>query len=147
MADLSGFATKKEADEGVVLPVKIKGKKLPLAIKLFGGDSDVVKEYERSKIRKLGLGKKGKNDLDEDDIDELLDSQDDAVLIRIGGVYSYDWDKEEIVKDDPVQLFGRIIQNDKVSYKFLIENIPALKDWILETSNERDNFLSAGKKN
>ncbi len=147
MADLSGFATKKEADEGVVLPVKIKGKKLPLAIKLFGGDSDVVKEYERSKIRKLGLGKKGKNDLDDDDIDELLDSQDDAVLIRIGSVYSYDWDKEEIVKDDPVELFGRVIENNKASYKFLIENIPALKEWILENSNERDNFLSVGKKN
>ena len=29
MADLSAFATKKEADEGVILPVKIKGKKLP----------------------------------------------------------------------------------------------------------------------
>ena len=147
MADLSGFATKKEADEGVILPVKIKGKKLPIAIKLFGGDSDVVKEYERSKIRKLGFGKKGKTELDDDAIDELLDSQDDAVLVRIGGVYSYDWEKEEIVKNDPIELFGRVIENDKASYKFLIENIPAIKDWVTENSNDRDNFLSKGKKN
>ena len=148
MADLSAFATKDNADEGVVIPVKINGTKLPIALKIFGSDSDVVKDYERAKIRKLGLGKGGKKDLDEDDIDELLENQDEAVIIRIGGLWSYDWKKEEVDESDPVKLGEKIILGcDKKSYKLLIEKLPALKDWIMEKSNDRANFLSAGKKN
>lgn len=147
MADLSVFATKKEADEGVILPVSIKGKKLPLAIKLFGGDSDVVKEFQRARLRKLELGKKGNDGLDADALDKFLDTQDDDIIIRIGGVYTYDWKEEKVIEKEPVELFGRVIENDRASYKFLITNIPALKDWISENSNERDNFLSTGKKN
>ncbi len=146
MADLSCFNTKDNADEGVIIPVKIDGQKLPLALRIYGSDSDVVRDYEKQKIRKLGLGKKGKKELDEDDIDELLENQDEAVIIRIGGIFDYDWKKKTVTEADTV-IDGKVLKNDKESYALLIEKIPALKDWVMKESNERGNFLSEGKKN
>lgn len=146
MADLSCFNTKDNADEGVIIPVKIDGQKLPLALKIYGSDSDVVRDYEKQKIRKLGLGKKGKKDLDEDDIEELLENQDEAVLVRIGGIYDYDWKKKSVTNEDTI-IDGKVLKNDKESYALLIDKIPALKDWVMKESNERGNFLSEGKKN
>lgn len=147
MADLSVFATKDNADEGVVIPVKIDGQKIPLALKIYGSDSDVVKNYERAKLRKLKIGKNGKTDIDEEVFEELLDSQDDAVLIRIGGLWSYDWKKDAVDESDPVKMGETVLGCDRKSYKLLIEKLPALKDWVMEKSNDRNNFLSAGKKN
>ena len=147
MADLSAFATKDNADEGVVIPVKIDGTKLPLALKIYGDDSDVVKDYERAKLRKLKIGRNGKTDIDEEVFEELLDSQDEAVLIRIGGLWSYDWKKEKVDESDPVILDGQTLGCDKKSYKLLIEKLPALKDWVTEKAKDRTNFLLAGKKN
>ena len=148
MADLSAFATKDNADEGVVIPVKIDGTKLPIALKIFGSDSDVVKDYERAKLRKIKIGKDGKTTIDEDVFEELLDSQDEAVLVRIGGIWSYDWKKECVDESDPVRLGEKVILGcDKKSYKLLIEKLPAIKDWVMEKSSDRTNFLSAGKKN
>jgi len=147
MADLSGFATKDNADEGVVLPVKIDGTKFPIALKIYGSDSDVVKDYERKQLRKIKLGKNGKTDIDEEVFEELLDSQDEAVILRIGGMWSYDWKKEAVDESDPVSFGETVLGCDKKSYRLLIEKIPAIKDWIMEKSNDRANFLSTGKKN
>lgn len=148
MADLSAFATKDNADEGVVIPVKIDGTKLPIALKIYGSDSDVVKDYERKQLRKIKLGKNGKTDIDEEVFEELLDSQDEAVIIRIGGLWSYDWKKEEVDESDPVKLGENVVLGcDKKSYKLLIEKLPAIKEWVMEKSNDRTNFLSEGKKN
>ncbi|SEP79970.1 hypothetical protein SAMN04487977_101462 [Treponema bryantii] len=145
MADLSAFATKDNADEGVVIPVKLEGRKLPIAVKVYGGDSDVVQEYENAKLRKFGFGKKDKDGLDDDDVTELLTSIEGA-LIRIGGVWTYDWDKKDVT-DEPIVLNGKTIGCDKKSYTYLLEKIPALKEWVIKTSNERSNFLSEGKEN
>jgi len=147
MADLSGFATKDNADEGVVIPVKIDGTKFPIALKIFGSDSDVVKDYERKQLRKIKLGKNGKTDIDEEVFEELLDSQDEAVILRIGGLWSYDWKKGEVDESDPVRLGETVLGCDKKSYRLLIEKLPAMKDWVMEKSSDRANFLSAGKKN
>lgn len=145
MADLSAFATKDNADEGVVFPVKIKGTKLPIAIKIFGSDSDVVRLYERKVMKSLNLfGNKNK---DEGDALEDYLSSDEGVLVRIGGLWSYDWDKQEVVENDPVKLFGKTLGCDKKSYEFLIDKIPAVKDFVTDKSNDRANFLSEGKKN
>lgn len=146
MADLSCFATKDNAEEGVVLPVKIDGIKFPMAIRIYGSDSDVVKEYERERIRKLAKKKSKNKDIDEDDIDEILEDKT-SVIIRIGGVYTYDWKKKKVVENEPIELFGKVIGNDEESYAYLLEKIPALEDWIVSNSNERGNFLSVGKKN
>lgn len=147
MADLSAFATKDNADEGVVIPVKIDGTKFPIALKIFGSDSDVVKDYERSILRKINLGKNGKTDINEEDYEELLDSQDEGVLIRIGGLWSYNWKENKVDESDPVTLGDKTLGCDKKSYRLLIEKLPALKDWVMEKSKDRANFLSAGKKN
>lgn len=147
MADLSAFATKDNADEGVVIPVKIDGTKFPIALKIFGSDSDVVKDYERKQLRKIKLGKNGKTDIDEEVFEELLDSQDEAVILRIGGLWSYDWKKEAVDESDPVRLGETVLGCDKKSYRLLIEKLPAIKDWVMEKSSDRANFLSAGKKN
>ena len=149
MADLSAFATKDSADEGVILPVRINGLKLPIAIKVYGSDSDVVKEFDRAKVRKLMKTAKKNNNkgFDDDEIDEMLDDQDEGVILRIGGVYAYDWKKKKVVEGEETKIDGRVIGNDHDSYEYLLEKIPALKEWIKENSDDRDNFLSAGKKN
>ena len=145
MADLSAFATKDNAEEGVVIPVKIDGMKLPIALRIYGSDSDVVRQYERERIRKLGIGKNGKNEIDEDEFEELLES-DEGIIVRIGGIYAYDWKKKTVI-DEPTVLYEKTLGCDKKSYEYLIENLPALKDWVMEHSNDRSNFLSEGKKN
>lgn len=146
MADLSGFATKEKADEGIVIPVKLGGIKIPLAIKIYGSDSDIVKEFERAKVRKLNFVRKGKNTLDAEDVEELLENQDEAIIIRIGGIWTYDWDEQKTT-DEPIELFGKTLGCDKKSYEYLVDKMPAIKDWVLEKSNDRNNFLSVGKKN
>ena len=144
MADLTSFATKDNADEGVIFPVKIDGMKLPIALKIYGSDSDVVKNYDRKRLRKIEYTKDGK--LEKEVMEELLDTQDDAIIIRIGGLWSYDWKKEAVDENDPVILNGQTLGCDKKSYKLLIENLPAIKDFVTEKSNDRANFLSEGKK-
>lgn len=141
MADLTSFATQDKANEGEWFPVKLYGKKVPLAVLIYGDDSDVVANYNREKLRKIKIGQDGKASLDDDELDELLDSADDNVVVRIGGVSSYDWKKKERT-DEPVVLFGKTLKNDVSSYRFLIEKIPAIKSFITEKSNERTNFLA-----
>lgn len=146
MADLSVFATKENSDNGVWFPYSYKGRKLPLAILIYGSDCDSVKEFERQRIRKIGLKTNGNANISEDTIDELLDSSDEGVLVRIGGISTYDWKKKENT-DEPIQWGDKVLKNDKKSYSILIENIPDVKDFVNEKSNERSNFLSNGKKN
>lgn len=145
MADLSCFATKKNADEGKWFPVKIDGTKVPMSICLYGSDSDVVQNYEKNRLREVGkLASKNKN-VDDEAFDELFDSQDEGTIIRIIAVSSYDWEKGKNV-DDPLMLNGSEIKNDRKSFAFLIENFPAIKDFITEKSNVRSNFLDQRKK-
>lgn len=140
MADLSAFATKDNADEGKLFPVKINGTKFPMAIKIFGSDSDIVKDYENKRLRKIGIGAVTGKNIDDETLEELMESADEGVIVRIGGVYTYDW-KKKITIDEPLTLGEKTITNDKKSYAFLLEKIPALKEFINEKSNERSNFL------
>ena len=139
MADLSNFSIKENVEEGVVFPVKIKGQKLPIALRIYGSDSDVVKNFERQRIRKLGI--KPNKDIDDEILDELIETQDETVYVRIGGIYEYDWKKKEVT-DGKTILCGKELKNDKESYALLIEAIPDIKDFVLEKSNERANFLA-----
>ena len=144
---LDSFATKQRATDGVIMPVRINGVKMPIAINILGSDSDVIQEYEKDKIRNLGLGKKGKKEIDEDDIDNLLDSKNKDALVRINGVFMYDWENKEVVEEGKLVLKGKEIKNDSASYKFLLSEIPSLIDWVIEQSNNRLNFLGDRKKN
>lgn len=138
--DLSSYATKKNADEGKWFPVKVDGVKVPLALLIYGSDSDTVQNYEKQRVRKIGLMATKKNDVDEDTVEELLESQDEGLVIRVGAVSTYDWSKGENT-NEPVELDGKTIGNDKKSIAFLLEHFPALKDFISEKSNKRINFL------
>lgn len=139
MADLSSFATKDKAEEGKWFPVKIVGVKYPMALKLYGDDSDVVQDFDRARVRKLGIGKT-KNEIDEDTIDELIDSQIESYIIRVADVSSYDWKKKCNTNED-LTIGDVVITKAHDSVAFLIEKIPALKDFITEKS-KRSNFLS-----
>lgn len=144
MADLSGFANKQKSDEGVIFPVSLNGVKLPIAIKVYGSNSDVVKQYKTERLRKIRLNQNG-IEID-DDIAELLDSNE-SVVIRMGGVYSYDWDKGEVIENEPITLNNRTIKCDKASYNYLLDQIEDLSDWVMKKSNSKTDFLASGTKN
>lgn len=135
--DLSGFATKKNADEGRWFPMKWKGTKYPISLLIYGDDSDVVSDYNSKKLRKM---KFENGSLDTESLEDLLDSKDEGIIVRIGDVSAYDWDKGEKTKEELV-LYGRKITSDKKDIAYLIEQIPDVKDFVKETSNERKNFL------
>lgn len=140
MADLSCFATKKNADEGKWFPVKIKGVKFPISLLIYGSDSDIVQDYEKQRLRKIGIGGIANKQIDEEALEELIESKDEGLIIRVGGISSYDWKKKENI-NEPITIGDREIRGDKGSIAFLIENIPDIKDFISEKSNTRSNFL------
>lgn len=138
MADLSKLVTQDNAEEGVWFPVKIKGTKFPIALKIYGSDSDVVKDFDRQRVRKLGIGKEN---VDDETLDELLDSVDEGYIIRVADISSYDWKKKCNVNED-VTIGDTVITKAHDSIAFLLEKIPSIKTFISEKSNDRANFLS-----
>jgi hypothetical protein len=85
-----------------------------------------------------------KSDIDDETIDTVLELNNEGVLIRIAGIRGLQFDKKhkEIIGHEPVILEGRELKDDKESYRFLIEKIPAIKEFVLKISGERTNFLS-----
>lgn len=140
MADLSSFATKDKSEEGKWFPVKIDGTKYPIALLIYGDDSDIVQDFDRERVRKLGKSGIGNGkEIDDEVIDELYESKDEGVLIRIGGISSYDWKKKTNI-DEQITIGEVVIGNDKKSFAYLIDKIPAIKDFVTEKS-KRSNFL------
>lgn len=135
MANLDCLVTKTNADEGLWFRVVLYGKEQPFSVKILGADSDVVITHAKEKLRKLR--NKSKDDM-EDSFDLVFDSKDEDVLIRMCELRSED--------GEPIIINGKEIKNTKKDFEFLIEKIPALKEFILEKSNERKNFLSKAKK-
>jgi hypothetical protein len=136
---LDTFSTKDNADSGVWKDLVLYGKKTGVEICILGNDSDVVQKFNREQVKKIRISA-GKTELDDEAVDSVLDSSDDGVLVRITGIRSKK-------PDDPLVLLGKTIGNDETSLRFLIEKIPAVKDFVLKVSNERTNFLSERKKN
>lgn len=143
--DITNLVTQDNANDGVWFQVVLYGKKQNLDIRILGADSDVVQQYQREQVRKMKStfknGKQSIEDIDDETFDELLDSTDENIIVRINGVRTHNKTEE------PLSICGKTLSNDKNSYAFLIEKIPALKEFVLKKSNERLNFLSAGKKN
>lgn len=138
--ELGNLVTKDGANEGKWFQVILYGQKQNFDIKILGEDSDVVQNYNRAKLRKMkNAVKKGSsnlNDIDDDTMEELLDSADENVIVRIDGLRTHGNEEE------PLTIGKKVLKNDKESYRLLIENIPAIKDFVLNKSNERTNFLS-----
>jgi hypothetical protein len=132
--ELDQFSTKDRADSGVWTDLVLYGKKTGIEICILGGDSDVVQKFNREQMKKIRISA-GNTELDEAAVDTMLDSSDDGVLIRIAGIRSKK-------TDDPIVLLGKTIGGDEASLRFLIEKIPAIKDFVLKISGDRTNFLS-----
>lgn len=139
--DIGNLVSQENANEGVWFQAVVYGKKQQFDMKILGSDSDKVKEFEREQFRKLNLSKKNiKNETFSDDvIDDVLDSIDEKAIIRIAGIRSRD--------KDPLAINGIELKSDKASYSLLLKKIPELKDFIMDKSEERTNFLSDRKKN
>lgn len=143
--DIENLITQDNANEGIWFQAVLYGKKQNFDIKIIGADSDIVQQHQREQLRKVKSsmknGKQNIEDIDDDTFEELLDSSDDNVVIRINGLRTHN------KVDEPLTLGSTILENNSKSYSLLIEKIPALKEFILKKSNERLNFLSNGKKN
>ena len=69
-----------------------------------------------------------------------MDSNEN-ITCRIGGIVAWDWKKDKSVPDEKVELFGRELKNDVQSFNYLVDKLPAIKEFVLEKSNDRTNFL------
>lgn len=141
--ELSELVTQNNAEEGKWFPVILYGKKQNFALKIIGADSDEVVDMQRNLLKKIkGKGRDFEN-LDDEDIENLLDSKEDMVVSRIKGIKTIQWKhgKYEFVDNDPVTLDGEVVGENKKSYIKLLELIPALSNFVLDKSNERTNFL------
>jgi hypothetical protein len=132
------FSTKDNAESGVWTDLVLYGKKTGLEIRILGNDSDAVQKFNREQMKKLRISAKQTETLDDEAVDAVLDSGDDGVLVRIAGIRSKK-------PDDPIVLQGKTIGNDEASLRFLIEKIPAVKEFVLKYSGERANFLGEKK--
>lgn len=137
MADLTGLISTEKENEGVWVQAVVYGEKQNFDILIYGDDSNVVQKFNRNRMRKLNIGSNKK--LSNEALDDILDSEEENVVIRIGGLRSID--------KEPLTMNGEELTCTKESYRKLIKAIPDLKQFILEYSNERTNFLSSGKKN
>jgi hypothetical protein len=139
--DLSSLSTQDNAEAGVWKELSLPyAKKTGVELKILGADSDAVQKYNREQLKKIRLVAKDSDKIDDDALDAVVDTADEGVLVRIGGIRSK-------APDDPVVLFDRTLGCDKESYQFLIGKIPAVKDFVLKVSGDRSNFLSEQKKN
>jgi len=154
--DLSKFATQDNSDAGVWTPVELYGKPCDFDLLILGDDADAVQKHGRKSLKKLkaamtGGTKNNSSELDDEAIDELTDSDNEAVLVRIAGIRGWKIERKgsKVIsrEEEPVTLHCKEIKNDTESYKLLIQNIPALKDFIFKVSRDRTNFLSEPSRN
>lgn len=142
--DIGNLVTQDNANEGVWFQAVLYGRKQPFDVCILGADSDEVQKKMRDQLRKVKSsmkdGKANFEDIDDETMDELLDSSDDNIVVRMNGLRTHG-------KDEPLTMCGRELKNDVDSYRYIVEKIPDLKDFILKKSNERLNFLDNGKKN
>jgi hypothetical protein len=152
--ELGQFVTQDLAEEGVWTPVILYGKPADFDLLILGSDSDAVQQHSRQAMKKLKkVVKKSANDdkdeFDDEAVDELTESNDESVLIRIAGIRGWNVERKgskEISRTtEPVTLGGVELKNDRKSYELLLKKIPAIKEFVSKVSETRTNFLS-GKK-
>lgn len=140
--DLGKLATQDNANGGVWTQVELYEEKQDLDLCLYGDDSDVVKTYLREQLRNRATAKKNKNGgLSEEAINELIESENDLVVIKVKDFRCHSKHDEEITLD------GTAVTHDEDGVRKLIKAIPEIKDFITKFCKERENFLPKGKKN
>ena len=151
--ELDNLVTQDTADEGVWTPVTLYGKPADFDLKILGDDSDAVQRYNRKAAKKLKgvMAKAYKSDeteFDDETVEDLADSGDEGVLVRIAGIRGWKVERrligtKEISREpEPVTLNGEELKCDEKSYRLLISKIPAVKEFVLKVSRDRTNFLS-----
>ena len=149
--ELDQLVTQDNADTGVWFPVELYGKPADFDLLILGDDSDAVQQHGRKTMKKLKgvMAKSAKSsevELDDETVDELADSGDEAVLVRIAGIRGWNVERKnsKVIsrQPEPVTLNGEELKNDTASYRKLISKIPALKEFVLKVSGDRTNFLS-----
>jgi len=149
--DLNKLVTQENSDAGVWFPVVLYGKPADFDLLILGDDSDTVQQHSRQKVKKLKniIPKDNKGnitEIDDEAIDELLESGNEDVIIRIADIRGWKVErkgKNEISREpEPVTLNGKELGNDKESFKLLVEKIPELKEFVLSKARDRTNFLS-----
>ena len=148
--EIGNLITQELADEGKWFGAVLYGKKQPFAIKIYGSDSDRVQKFQREQFKKLQENRKDLEEMSDEVIEQVLESNIDSVVVRIGGLKSIKWNKFgdgfEFV-DEPLTMNGKTLKDDEASYRELIDKIPDVKDFVNKKSGERSNFLAGGKKN
>ncbi|MDR1250144.1 MAG: hypothetical protein LBK63_12695 [Treponema sp.] len=144
--ELDNLVTQNNAEAGVWTQVELYGKKQDFELNILGNDSDAVQKFNREQVKKMrrNAGKEP----DDETMDALLETSDEAVLVRIAGIRGLTFDKEhkEITGQESVTLEGTALQNDQKSYRLLVKKIPAVKDFVLKISGDRANFLGGPSK-
>jgi hypothetical protein len=144
--ELDSLVTKDNAEAGVWTQVELYGKPTDFQLKILGNDSDAVQKFNREQVKKMrrNAGKEP----DDESVDALLDTSDEAVLVRIAGIRGLTFDKthKEITGHESVTLEGADLQDNEASYRLLVKKIPAVKDFVLKIAGERANFLGSRKK-
>jgi len=154
--ELDKLVTQDLANEGEWFPVDLYGKPADFDLKILGDDSDAVQQYNRKAMKKLKgvMAKSYKNndaEFDDETVEDLADSNDEAVLVRIAGIRGWKVEREgsKVVgrEPEPVTLNGKELGGDKDSYKLLVSKIPAVKEFVLAKARDRANFLSGPSGN
>jgi hypothetical protein len=153
--DISNLATRDNAEQGQWFQFEAYGRKFPFELKILGSDSDAVQKYNRKRLRSELFGKiqAGKFDeMTDADYEAFDDLSDESVLVRLVDIRGYQYapdDKKHrvFVGYEPVVLFDRELKATRDDFQHLIDQVPAVKDFVLEKSRLRENFLSEPKKN
>jgi hypothetical protein len=153
--DISNLATKDNAEQGQWFRFEAYGNKWPFELKILGADSDAVQKYNRKRMRSELFGKiqAGKfEELNDADYEEMDGLSDESALVRLVDIRGYRYDPKDTRKRhpigyEPVTLFDRELKTAREDFQYLIDQIPAVKDFVLEKSRLRENFLSERKEN
>jgi hypothetical protein len=155
--DISHLVTQDNAEAGIWVEAELYGSKQGFELNILGNDSDSVQKYAREQMKKARRNA-GKKELDDETIGAVLGFENGAALACIAGIRGLQFDEKhneflgyvpvviKYIDQESKEEKERELKNDKESYQFLIEKIPAVKDFVLKVSGDRSNFLS-GKPN
>lgn len=137
--ELDQFVTQDNAENGIWREVVLYGKVCGFELCILGSDSDAVQKFNRKQMKELRRSS-GKQELDDEAVDVVLSLGTEDAVVRIVGIRGK-------TKGETITLAGKTIGNDRESYLFLINKIPQIKNFVMEVSGNRTNFLPERKKN